>query len=200
MSLNFAVTFDYRCPFACNVHDHIVEALEAGADWSVRFVPFSLGQLHVREGEPDIWDDPTPDSGIVALQVGVAVRDHYPDRFLRLHRALFRARHHDGRKIKDPEVVRAVLREQGLEPDEVWGYVEDGSALKTIRAEHEAAVTEYEVWGVPTIIAGERAVFVRLMNGPNGDAQQSRTTIERLVSLLQDWPELNEFKHTSTSR
>jgi hypothetical protein len=200
MPLNFAVTFDYRCPFACNVHDHIIEALEAGAEWSVRFVPFSLGQLHVREGEPDVWDDPTRDSGIVALQVGVAVRDHYPDRFLRLHRGLFRARHHHGRKIKDPEVVRAVLREQGFDPDEIWGYVEDGSALKTIRAEHETAVAEHGVWGVPTIIAGERAVFVRLMNGPNGDAQKSRTTIERLVSLLRDWPELNEFKHTSTSR
>ncbi len=200
MTLTFSVTFDYRCPFAANLHGHIVEALQRGADWSVRFVPFSLGQVHVREGAPSVWDDPQPDTGIVALQASVAVRDHHPDHFLDLHRALFRARHQEGRKIKDPDVVRAVLHEQGLDPDAIWTYLDDGSALETIRAEHEAAVAEYEVWGVPTIIAGDRAVFVRLMNGPDGDAARSRATVERLVELLQGWPELNEFKHTAISR
>ena len=39
---DFAVTWDYRCPFARNAHEHIIEALRAGAPWSVRFVPFSF--------------------------------------------------------------------------------------------------------------------------------------------------------------
>jgi len=40
MSLTFAVTWDYRCPFARNAHEHVLTALDAGADWDVRFVPF----------------------------------------------------------------------------------------------------------------------------------------------------------------
>src|SRR2546430_7641145 len=81
MSLSFAVTWDYRCPFARNAHEHILTALAAGADWDVRFVPFSLGQVHVAEGEADVWDEPEKDTGIVALQAGTVVRDRFPEQF-----------------------------------------------------------------------------------------------------------------------
>ena len=65
---DFSVTWDYRCPFARNAHEHVIAGLRAGADWNVRFVPFSLGQVHVAEGEPDIWVRPGDDSGLIALQ------------------------------------------------------------------------------------------------------------------------------------
>ncbi len=52
MSRSFAVTWDYRCPFARNAHEHVVAGLEAGADWEVDFLPFSLNQMHVEEGDP----------------------------------------------------------------------------------------------------------------------------------------------------
>ena len=54
----FAVTWDYRCPFARNGHEHILDGLEAGADWDVTFVPFFLNQTHVPEGGTPAWDDP----------------------------------------------------------------------------------------------------------------------------------------------
>src|SRR3954452_4533349 len=73
--LAFAVTFDYRCPFARNAHEHVVAGLRAGAAWDVTFVPFSLGQVHVGEGEPDVWDHWRDDTGLLALQAGVVVRD-----------------------------------------------------------------------------------------------------------------------------
>lgn len=47
---SFAVTWDYRCPFARNAHEHVLAGLAGGADWNVRFVPFSLGQVHVEPG------------------------------------------------------------------------------------------------------------------------------------------------------
>ena len=75
MPLTFAVTWDYRCPFARNAHEHVLDALADGADWDVTFLPFSLGQVHVEEGQPDVWDNPDADSGLLALQMGVAVRD-----------------------------------------------------------------------------------------------------------------------------
>jgi hypothetical protein len=201
MPLSFSVTWDYRCPFARNVHDHIVEALEGGADWDVGFVPFSLGQVHVDEGETDIWDRPGDDSGLLALQAGVVVREQVPDRFLAAHRQLFDARHLHGRLLQDPEVVRAALTAAEVDAGAVLDEVATGSALETIRKEHERAVADHEVWGVPTFIAGEQAVFVRLMHpADRSDPAPSRQSIERIVALMTGWPELNEFKHTSVRR
>jgi 2-hydroxychromene-2-carboxylate isomerase len=192
----FSVTWDYRCPFAYKIHDHLVEALLGGADWDISFVPFSLGQVHVGEDEAPIWDRPDDDTGLLALQAGVVVRDEHPDRFLATHRALFRSRHEEGRALRDPAVVEAVLTASGVDAAAVFASIATGEPLQTIRKEHEAAVSEHEVWGVPTFISGEHAAFTRLMNGP-ADAASSQQAIERIVDLLAGWPELNEFKHTS---
>ena len=202
MSLSFAVTWDYRCPFARNAHEHLLTALEAGADWDVHFVPFSLGQVHVGEGDTDVWDEPEKDTGIVALQAGVVVRDRYPEKFFAVHRDLFAARHDHGLKLSEPQVVRDVLVRHDIDADEVFAAIEEGTPLKQIRTEHEAAAEQHSVWGVPTFISGDEAVFVRLMDrSPIGtDAHASRRTIERVVELLDDWPNLNEFKHTGLKR
>jgi 2-hydroxychromene-2-carboxylate isomerase len=200
MTPPFAVTWDYRCPFAFNAHDHIVAALEAGAHWDVTFIPFSLGQVHVADGEVDIWDRPDDDSGLLALRAGTVVRDRFPDRFLTVHRELFRARHVHGKKLNDPETVREVLAGAAVDTEVVFDAIADGSALETVRKEHEASVANHNVWGVPTFIVGDQASFVRLMNRADDDAAASRRSIERLVDLLSGWPELNEFKHTSIPR
>jgi hypothetical protein len=197
---DFAVTWDYRCPFARNAHEHIVEGLRAGAPWTVRFVPFSLAQVHVAEGEPDIWTRPQDDSGLLAMQAAVVVRDEFPDSFLDAHQALFALRHDEGKHLEDPEEVRRVLTAVGVDADKVFAGIDGGEALERVRAEHTAAAEDHEVWGVPTFIQGEGAVFVRLMERPRGDAELATRTIERVVSLLAEFPELNEFKHTSLKR
>lgn len=196
----FSVTWDYRCPFARIAHLHLVEGLEAGAEWDVRFVPFSLGQAHVEEGEPSVWDDPDSDSGLLALQVGVVVRDRFPDRFLAVHRSIFDARHVHGAHLRDPEVLEKLLADAGVDAAAVFAEIEGGEPLRTVQREHESSVADAEVWGVPTFVVGEHAAFVRLMEGPDGDAEVARRTIERIVDLLDGWPELNEFKHTSLRR
>jgi hypothetical protein len=196
---DFAVTWDYRCPFARNAHEHVLEALEAGADWNVTFVPFSLGQVHVAEGEPDIWERPQDDSGLIALQAGVVVRDRWPDKFFEVHRALFALRHDEGRKFEEGE-VRRVLGEHGVDADAVFAEIADGSALDRVRKEHTAAAEEHEVWGVPTFVLGDGAVFVRIMDRPGDDAAHAARSIQRVLDLLVDAPELNEFKHTSLKR
>jgi hypothetical protein len=202
MTLSFAVTWDYRCPFARNIHEHLLNAQAGGADWDLRYAPFSLGQVHVAEGETDVWDDPEKDTGIVALQAGVIVRDRFPDQFPQVHRALFAARHDEGQKLQDADVVRNALTSNGVDADEVFAAIADGTALKQVRAEHEAVVASHSVWGVPTFISGDEAVFVRIMDrAPEGtDQALSRDTIERIVNVLDTWPNLNEFKHTSIRR
>src|SRR5688500_7228302 len=96
----FAATWDYRCPFARNVHEAIVTALREERGWDVTFVPFSLDQAHVEEGETPVWERPPEErgSGVPALTWGIAVRDSFPDHFLDWHEACFAARFDAGEK------------------------------------------------------------------------------------------------------
>ncbi len=200
MTIEFAVSWDYRCPFARNAHEHVVEALRAGADWNVTFIPFSLNQVHVQEGEPDVWEDETQAPALLAMQAGIVVRDRFPERFLDVHAALFTARHDEARDIRERDVVAEVLAAAGVDADAVFAEIADGWPLETFRKEHEAAASASAMWGVPTFVKDGQAVFVRLMNRPQGDGELARTTIERVVDLVGGWPELNEFKHTSIPR
>jgi len=58
MKRSFSVNWDYRCPFARNAHEHLLAGLEAGADWDVQFLVFSLEQSHVVEGGTPVWEEP----------------------------------------------------------------------------------------------------------------------------------------------
>jgi protein-disulfide isomerase-like protein with CxxC motif len=196
----FAVTWDYLCPFARNAHEHLVAGLEAGAPWDVTFVPFSLMQAHVEEGDPPVWDHEEKARGVLALEAGIVVRDRFPNQFLAAHRALFAARHDEGKELGDPAVVRSVLQDVGVPADEVFASINEGWPLDALRTAHEKSVAEHEVFGVPTFIVGDAAVFVRVMTRPEGDGARARTVIDRLVALIVERPELNEFKHTSIPR
>jgi hypothetical protein len=202
MALEFTVTWDYRCPFARNAHEHVLTGLAAGADWNVTFAPFSLGQAHVEQDKPDVWEQPEQDSGIFALQAGVVVRDDYPDIFPAVHRALFALRHDQAKQLNDRGEVAKVLADNGAPADAILDLVDSGQALSRVRAEHERYVASHTVWGVPTFIAGDQAAFVRLMDrSPAGsDPGSSIRSIERIVDLLGGWHDLNEFKHTTIPR
>jgi hypothetical protein len=191
------VTWDYRCPFALNAHEHLLDALEAGAPLEVTFLAFSLSQAHREEGERPVWEEPGTDSGLLALMAGVVVRDRFPESFWRVHRALFSLRHDEGGDLRDEASVRRVLETAGVEQEGVFSEIDNGWPLEVVRHEHVHAVDDHSVFGVPTFIMGDKAVFVRLMTRPGGDAEAAKRTIERVTSLLTEAPELNEFKHTT---
>ncbi|HEU5449697.1 MAG TPA: DsbA family protein [Acidimicrobiia bacterium] len=196
MARQFAVTWDYRCPFARNAHEALVAGLKEGRDWDVRFLPFSLDQIHVEEGETPVWErglDEKGVSGLRALLWGVAVRDAFPDHFLDFHLATFKARHDDGKKIAEEPVLREAAASVGLDPDAVAEEVASGRPLKAVTAEHSEAVDRYAVFGVPTIIEGEEAVFVRLMERGNVD------DFAHALDLVGS-TRLNEFKRTKIPR
>jgi DSBA-like thioredoxin domain len=196
----FSVTWDYRCPFARNAHEHLVTALADGADWDVTFLPFSLSQVHVPEGGIPVWDDPDKRKDLIALAAGVVVRDQYPERFLATHEALFAARHDQALDLRESDVVARVLDSAGVPADKVLAEVEAGGPIDVIGQSHLQAVHEWSVFGVPTFIVEGRAVFVRLMTRPGGDAAVARRTIERVLNLVEEQPELNEFKYTTLAR
>jgi hypothetical protein len=193
----FSVTWDYRCPFARNAHEHLLTAIEAGAPYDVTFVPFSLNQMHLEEGAPPVFDDPTRHRDLLAMLVGIVVRDRRPEQWLAVHRGLFALRHDEGRDLREEPELRSVLESNGVDADSVFGEIASGWPLDTFRKEHDAAEREHAVWGVPTFIVGNQAAFVRIMTRPNGEAATARRTIDRILGLLEEFPELNELKHTS---
>jgi 2-hydroxychromene-2-carboxylate isomerase len=199
MTRHFGLTYDYRCPYARIVHDHVVTGLRAGADWDVTFLPFSLGQAHVEEGQTPIWERPTEDTGLLALQASIAVRDTQPERFVDVHHALFEHRHAAAGQLTERDVLSTVLAGAGADVDAVWAEVDTGRPLATVEKEHTAYVESHDVWGVPTFVVDDAAVFVRLLELPAGDGALATATVERILDQVE-WPILNEFKHTSIPR
>jgi hypothetical protein len=193
------LTFDYLCPFARNASEVAVRALEDGAPFEVDFRAFSLSQVHLEEGAAPVWEAERRPSGVLALQWGLAVRDELPDGFHAAHLALFAARHDHGRDLNDPEVLRQAVAGAGLDPDEVEKLVAGGAPAAALAADHTWAVDEHRGFGVPTFVTPQRAVFVRLMRRPDSP-EAARSTLERLISMVDDWPDLNEFKATSIPR
>jgi hypothetical protein len=191
----FAVSFDYRCPFARNGHESVVAGLRAGRDWDVTFLPFSLDQVHVEEGEPAIWDRPSDEqgSGVKALCWAIAIRDEFRDKFLDWHTAAFTARHEDGAKIAKDEVLAEIATSVGLDPAAIAAEVATGRPLKTLAQSHTDAVKNHAIFGVPTFVVGDQVAFVRLMDRGNPE------DIDRVLDLLE-WTDLNEFKHTTVPR
>ncbi|HXW38898.1 MAG TPA: DsbA family protein [Acidimicrobiales bacterium] len=194
------MTWDYRCPFARNGHEHVLAGLGAGAAWDVTFVPFFLNQVHVPEGGTPAWEDPAAQPDLVALAAGVVARDRLPEQFPAVHLALFAARHDEGRDLRDRHVVAAALTRAGVDAQFVLDEVDSGWPVKVVREEHERAVATLGVFGVPTFVVGDRAVFVRLMDRPEDDGDLGRDRIERVLDLTEDHPELNEFKYTRIPR
>lgn len=195
----FAVTYDYLCPFARIANEIVIRALEGGAGHDVAFRPFSLSQVHLEEGEPPVWQTEPRPSGVLALEWGLAVRDEFPEAFNAAHLALFSARHDDGRDLNDLEVLREAIGSAGLDPDAVAKVVAGGQPAKTLAAEHTWGVEQHRVFGVPTFVFDQRAVFIRLMSR-KPEAAEARATLDHLLEILTGWPELNELKTTRVPR
>ncbi len=194
----FAITWDYRCPYARIAHDHVVTALHGGASWDVTFLPYCLGQSHVEPGETDIWDRPQEDTGLFALQFAVSVRDQQSAQFLDLHTALYNHRHERNGNLSDVESVGQIAKSVGINVAAVMADIASGRTLETVKNEHTRYAESHAVWGVPTFIVGPAAVFVRLLDRPES-AEDATQTIERILAIIS-WDNLNEFKHTSVPR
>ena len=196
MTRTFAVTFDYLCPFARNAFEAIAAGLEEGREWEVRSIPFSLSQAHVPEGETAAWDREPGEkytSGVLALQWGIAVRDRFSEAFMRFHLGAFAARHDEGLNIKDETVLKKIAVSAGLDPEAVAAIVASGEPCRTLSAEHTEAVDRWRVFGVPTFIENDQAVFVRLMERGRVD------DLEQVLGMISS-TSLNEFKRTNIPR
>jgi hypothetical protein len=196
---NFDVSYDYRCPFAKNIHLHAITAIRAGANFTVNFVPWTMSQGYKVPSAPDVWDDPARDAEHLSLAVSTSIRDLQPELFLDAHEALFRARHEHGIRLVTLEEIDAVVGPLGVNRDLVLDDLDSRRPHKVI-GESFRQFERYEAFGVPTFVVDGDATFVRYMTVPDGDARQSIKVIESIVNLIALDPALNEFKHTRVPR
>lgn len=196
MTRQFTITYDYLCPFARIANEAVLEGIAEGHDWDVTFSPFSLAEVHIAEGEASVWERPAGSEGtrgVLAHAWGLAVKDVAPGDFRAFHLALFSARHDHGADINDEAVLRRVCDEVGLAADDIADRVATGKPLDALAASHTEAVKRWSVFGVPTFIDGDEAVFVRLME------RHSVADVDKVLDMLE-WTRLNEFKRTTVPR
>ena len=198
-SLKFDVNWDYRCPFARIINEHVVIGLQHGANWQVNFIPFSLTEVHTEEGEPPSWEDPSKTDELLAGQVGIVIKDKYPSEFWQFHVLLFSMRHDQGKDLRKKEVLDDAIEQVGLDPQAIYDEIALGWPLEEYRREHEGSVAKYSVFGVPTIFVDGKAAFVRLMKRADGNPKASVEYIEKIVDSIANHPEINELKHTTIS-
>ena len=194
----FQLSYDYRCPFAKNIHLHVVTALRAGADFDVTFVPWTMSQGYRVDGAPDAWDDPARDAEHLALAVSTSIRDLMPERFLDAHEALFRARHERAIRLVNEREITEALDGLQLDLKPIFEDVASHRPHKVI-GESFREFERYEAFGVPTFVVDGDATFVRYMNPPTDDPMASIAVIESLISLMSNESALNEFKHTKVA-
>lgn len=197
MTTSFSINWDYRCPFARNANEHVVTALRAGAPLDVTFKAFSQSVSAVEEGDMPVWEDPSKRDELLAVAAGIVVRERFPEQFLDAHLSLFALRHDDAEDLRDEKQIRRALERAGVDADAVFKELETDWPFATFREEHESSVNDHQVFGVPTFIRGDDAVFVRLMNRPAGDAALAAATVDKVLDLLVEHPEVNEYKHTT---
>jgi protein-disulfide isomerase len=193
VSRTFALTYDYLCPFARIANETVLEALEDNPDWNVEFRPFSLSQNHADEGSTPVWARPAGSEGTRGTQAllwSLAIRDSLPESFRAFHQALFSARHDKAADVDADDVLSAAASAAGADPSDVRAIVASGVPAKTLATEHTENVERWSVFGVPTFIQDDEAVFVRFME---------RHQVDDLVKVLDmlSWTDVNEFKRTT---
>jgi 2-hydroxychromene-2-carboxylate isomerase len=197
--MHFDLSFDYRCPFAKNIHLHVVTALRAGADFDVNFAPWSLSQGSRSDGATDVWNDPAYDGDLLALAAGISVRDQQSEYFLDAHEALFRARHDRAIRLVTLDEISNVLAPLGVDMAKVAADVASRRPHEVIAASHKE-FDRFEAFGVPTFVVNGDATFVRYMSEPSDEPAESVELITSLLTMMTSRADLNEFKHTQLPR
>jgi hypothetical protein len=196
---SFDLSFDYRCPFAKNIHLHVITALRAGADFDVNFAPWSLSQGSRNDGAPDVWNDPVYDGDLLSLAAGISVRDQQHEYFLDAHEAMFRARHDRSIRLVTLDEISNVLAPLGVDMAKVAADVASRRPHDVIAASHKE-FDRFEAFGVPTFVVNDDATFVRYMSEPGDDPATSVELITSLLAMMTNRADLNEFKHTQLPR
>ena len=176
MKTKFTFYFDYLCPFA-NRLARLLDALKATGklDLDISWKTFSLEQ----NNNPDnrdykLWEHPDkPSTGVRALAASKAVIKQGEQAFLRFHKALFTARHQEGKKIGKSQVIFEIAKECGIDVDQLEKDLNDKACWEAVGIDHEEARERHNIFGVPTLIFSKgRPVYIKLDAIPKSEAEQ----------------------------
>ena len=118
------------------------------------------------EGEPPVWERPPAECGHrrARARVGHRRARRLPRPLPRLARRAVRGPPRPGRRRSRRKrcCARRSRRRSGSTPMRSRPKSRAGRPLKTLAAEHTEAVKRWAMFGVPTFVVGDRAVFVAL--------------------------------------
>lgn len=180
---------DYTCPWCYVGWARLEKARETVAgeiDVEVRWRPFEIHPEVPPEGMPveelgypeeqwarmqealtasaaaeglQVGNRPKVSNTHRALAAGTWVQEHRPERFEAFHEALFTGYFARGMDLGDPEVVRALAREAGVDPDALDAALEDGLAEPELERT-SAEARSLGITGTPTFVFDARFAAV----------------------------------------
>ena len=196
MTRQFAVSFDYRCPFARNGHESVVAGLRAGRDWDVRSCRSRSTRCTSRRARRRCGSA-TPTSGAPACSAAVGHRRPrlVPRPVPRLAHRRVRGPPRRGRQDRQGRSARARSRRRsGSTPTRSRPRSRGPAARRSLADEHTEAVKRWH--------DVRRADVHRRRHAPCSSASWTASNpddVDRVLDLLE-WTDLNEFKHTSVPR
>jgi predicted DsbA family dithiol-disulfide isomerase len=101
-------------------------------------------------------DEPYPASSMPALRAAKCAQLQGEKAFRRFHIALFRAFFEEGMNISEREVLISLAKKAGLDVERFNSDFSSRSMEEEVLAEYEDGRAEYEGWGIPIVVVGER--------------------------------------------
>jgi 2-hydroxychromene-2-carboxylate isomerase len=190
--MEFELYYDYLCPYVYRASLLLTNVAEDRAP-RVRWRYFSLTQVNSHEPGWTVWDAPITEKvrGRLAFKAAEAARRQ--DRFEGFHITLLHARHHDRLDIDDPEVVREVAEESGLDLERFRRDLADPAILQALGRDHQHAVAKHGVFGTPTFVFPNGAsAYIRLAEAPGG--ADALRVFDSLLAVASDEPRILEIK------
>ncbi|MDX1493902.1 MAG: DsbA family oxidoreductase [Longimicrobiales bacterium] len=184
-TIRLEVFSDYTCPWCYVGWARLEKALERlpdGVEAEVEWRPFEIHPEVPPDGmpveelpyPPDVWarmqealrqnaeaeglevgQRPKVSNTHRALAAGSYAQAEEPERFPAFHEALFRGYFAAGRDLGDPEVVRALAGEAGLDVDAMESALEEGRYESAIEATG-ADARRMGITGTPTFVFDRR--------------------------------------------
>jgi predicted DsbA family dithiol-disulfide isomerase len=195
---NFAIYFDFRCPFVYNAAMVLAKARESKTvqlkiDWR----PFSLAQANTDKGPKfKYWEQPEvidgSDRTLLAFRAGLAAKQQGKEAFDSFFMTLIRARHKDNKDLKDPIVIEAAALVAGLDLVRFKKDLQDPNRLREVGESHTKAVEEFGVFGVPTFVFPDgKSAYLKMFVPPN---DQVTEVVESLINIIGKFEHVGEIK------
>lgn len=148
------VYFDYACPFAWAAQvwlDDVEGALGDTVDVTWRYFP--LEQANAQDPDFKVWEQPNDGSSstLRSFQASWAAKQQGEEAFRKMHAAIFRKRHVDGRNLAGQKVLEAAAEEAGLDLERFREDLQSDAVFAEIERDYIDA-RELDVFGTPTIM------------------------------------------------